>query len=114
VLFTMTEAERQGLDRMFRFGRIGMLWLPLCGFAFAAVAALEYHMWPMLGIAIALFLLAGVFNVVYMFSRCPRCHRLFHSLSRSRVHLIWLTRQCRHCGLALSGEHAQARGTPIT
>ena len=110
----MTEAERQGLDRMFRFGRIGMLWLPLCGLAFAAVAALEYYMWPMLGIAIALFLLAGAFNIVYMFSRCPRCHRLFHSLPGSRLRLIWTSRQCRHCGLGLSAEDTQAHGTPIT
>jgi hypothetical protein len=100
----MKESERASLNRMMLLRRIGYAWLPLLGFAAAMVAAVGYREWLMLGVAITLFVLAGVFNILYVFSPCPRCHGFFHSLPASGLHLMWPSRRCRHCGLDTAGE----------
>ena len=97
----MTDAERNGTRKILWRKRIGTLLLPLLGLCIASVAALGYHDYTMLSLAVAVFLLAGAMNILYMFSLCPRCHRRFNSLRNSRFGLIWPGDKCRHCGLPL-------------
>src|SRR5258708_19694435 len=99
----MNDRERNGLRRILGLKGVGA-GVPVVGFAIAAVATLGYSEHAMLGAAIAIFLVAGVLNTLYMFSRCPRCRRFFNSIPESRFGFIWPVCKCRHCGLHLASE----------
>jgi phage FluMu protein Com len=103
--FSVTPAvnptEKTGLRKILWLKRSGT-WLTVFGFALVAIAALGYNARTMLAFGIGVFLIASVFNVLYMWSRCPRCRHLFNSLPESRLGFIWPVRRCRHCGLSLT------------
>jgi hypothetical protein len=108
----MTDTERNGMRRILWRRRAGFMWLPLLGFGVAAFAAIGYSERVMLGVAIGIFLIAGALNTLYMFSLCPRCHRLFNSIPKSRWGFIWPVGHCRHCGLSFTDEDARKDITP--
>src|SRR5438874_8197534 len=106
----MRDTERRGLCRILWLKRVGA-WLPIVGLAVGVVAALGYSEHAMLGVAVVIFLIAGVLNTLYMFSRCPRCRRFFNSIPESRFAFIWPVGRCRHCGLHLTDEKDRNRVT---